>query len=148
MVLYGCAHVPDSMDPHGLMLIGNRIFRMGCPWAAPFVEKKVPNRHEPNVIDTIKTTSCDGVELSTYVGILASRPTGLPIYLVVRKSHSELPDYMNVGRPVRGLLDVLGKPSEQNESSVTYRVGEADDSVTFSLGAGKITSIRWEWYLD
>jgi len=55
---------------------------------------------------------------------------------------------MNVGEPLRGLFDVLGKPSEQNDSSVTYRAGEVDDSVKFSVREGRITSVRWDWYLD
>ena len=148
IVLYGCAHAPSPADPHGLMAIGDRIFRGGCTSAVTVAERKIPNPHQPTVIDTIKTTSCDGIELSTYVGVLASNPTALPIYVEIRKPHEELSRYMNVGQPVRGLVDVLGKPSEQNDNSVTYRVGEADDSVTFSVREGRITSVRWDWYLD
>lgn len=148
IVLYGCAHAPSPADPHDLMAIGNRIFQVGCPSTATVDERKVSNPHQPTVIDTIKTTSCDGIELSTYIGVLASNPTGLPIYVEIRKPHNELPKYMNVGEPLHGLMNVLGKPSEQNGGTVTYRVGELDDAVTFSVREGQIASVRWDWYLD
>jgi len=147
-VLSGCVQAPSPPPPRDLMSIGNRIFRLGCPSTAEVADRKVRNPHQPTVIDTIKTISCDGIELSTYIGALASDPTGLPIYVEVRRPHKELPSYMNVGESLRGLLDVLGKPSEQNNSSVTYRVGEVDDSVKFSVRDGRITSVRWDWYLD
>lgn len=147
-VLCGCAHAPNPSDPHDLMAIGDRIFHLGCPATATVTERKVPNPHQPTVTDTIRTTSCDGIELSSYVGVLASNPTGLPIYVEVRKPHKELPRYMNVGEPLPGLIEVLGKPSEQTVDSVTYRVGEVDDSVTFSVREGQIRSARWDWYLD
>lgn len=59
-MLCGCAHAPNPADPHDLMAIGDRIFHLGCPSAATVTERKVPNPHQPTVIDTIKTTSCDG----------------------------------------------------------------------------------------
>ena len=147
-MLCGCTHVPNPADPHDLMAIGDRIFHLGCPSTATVSERKVPNPHQPTVIDTIKTTSCDGIELSTYVSVLASNPTGLSIYIEVRKPNKELPRYMNVGEPLPGLIEALGKPFQQTAGSVTYRVDEVDDSVTFSVRDGQIQSVRWDWYLD
>ena len=55
---------------------------------------------------------------------------------------------MNVGEPLPGLIEALGKPFQQTAGSVTYRVDEVDDSVTFSVRDGQIQSVRWDWYLD
>lgn len=148
ILLLGCAHAPSPMNPNELMPIGIRIFRTGCPSIAAVTERRIRNPHNPAVVDTIKTTSCDGIELSTYVGAQASNPAGLPIYLEIRKPHKELPEFMNVGEPLRVVLDVLGKPFKRSDRSVTYRIGEVDDTVTFSVSEGLITSVRWDWYLD
>lgn len=148
LALFGCAHDPLPSSPTDLMSLGDRMFRFGCPVATTVVEEKVTNRHEPSVTDIIKTISCDGIEMGIYVGVLASDPSGLPIYLEVRKPSARLPRYMNIGESMRGLVDVLGKPSEQNDHAITYYSGESEDSVTFSVHEGRITSVRWDWYID
>ena len=146
--LTGCAHDPSPGDRASPMDVGNRMLRVGCPGTPTVIERKVANRHKPRVIDTIKTISCDGVEMGIYVGVLASDPNGLPIYLEVRKPNSGLPRYMSIGEPVRGLFDVLGKPSEQHARAMKYITSESGSSVTFGVHGDRIASVRWDWYID
>lgn len=147
LALFGCAHAPSPTGLTELMELGDRMFRLGCPTAAAVVERKVTNRHEPSVTDTIKTISCDGLEMEIYVGVFVSDPNGLPIYLEVRRPDARLPRYMNIGESVRGLVAVLGKPSEQNDHAITYYTDETE-AVTFSVQEDRITSVRWGWYID
>lgn len=148
LALFGCSHAPSPTSPEDLGDLGDRLFRSGCPSVTAIVEKKVTNQHDPSVTDTIKTISCDGLEMQIYIGVTASDPNGLPIYLEVLKPNATLPRYMNIGESRRGLVAVLGKPSKQKDHAITYYMGESYDSVTFSVYEGRIKSVRWDWYND
>lgn len=148
LALFGCSHTRPQISPADLGSLGDQLFQLGCPSVTAVVETKVTNRHEPSVTDTIKTISCDGLEMQIYVATLAHDPSGLPIYIEVLKPHAMLPQYMNIGESERGLVAVLGKPSEQKDHAITYYLSESYDSVTFSVFAGRIKSVRWDWYID
>lgn len=144
----GCAHQTVALDPIDLWDLGNRLFRLGCSTQVTIREKKVSNLHEPSVTDTINVVSCDGLELSTYVSTRASDPTGLPIYLEIRKPNATLPEYMNIGESTQTLISALGVPFKQDDRSIQYVLSESEDTVLFKTRDGQITSIRWDWYLD
>ena len=86
--------------------------------------------------------------MEIYVGRTASDPTGLPMYLEIRKPSQALPSYMNIGEPVGALIRMFGKPHEQDDRSITYYTDESEDSVTFAITDGRITSIHWAWYFE
>jgi len=133
----------QAPSPVNLMAIAEAMLPGACPPGTPPVERKVVNRHQPQQIDTIKKVSCQAADIEMYVGATASDPTGLPIYLQVRKPSAGLPNHMNIGQPLLGLVSLQGKPDQRDDRSVTYL--EEGGSVTFGINEGRITSIRWQW---
>ena len=130
------------------MQIGSQLIESGCEKKKTVSTRTLPNRYDPSVIDTIKTIRCDGVEMEIYVSKLASDPKGLAVHVEITRRLPEIPSYLNVGSSISQLTSVLGKPTSQSGSTITYQPNESEDSVTFSVRNAQIESIYWAWYID
>ena len=131
-----------------LDMIADRVIADGCSGTEQVTKTPVANRHVPGLIDYIKTMQCGGLITEIYVSTAASDPSGLPIYLEITQRNNQIPSFLNIGASVRSLVHRLGQPTARESDNLQYQRLDGEDSVTFRLKNGNVSSIRWDWYVD
>src|SRR5436309_1038569 len=93
VLVSGCAH-QTRHSISDLMQAGSELIESSCPERETTVTtESLTNRYDPTVVDTIKTTRCDGVEMAIYVSKFASNPNGLAMHVNVTKPLPQIPSY-------------------------------------------------------
>ncbi|MFH7566493.1 MULTISPECIES: hypothetical protein [Oceanimonas] len=146
LLLTGCASSQERALSR-LDEVAGRVLSLPC--AQPVLTyRQLENPHVPGLIDEIETVSCPGLEAQVYLSSKASRPDGMPIYLLVSKPHPALPEFLQPGSDGHGMTQHLGKPASRDHRRWQYGSVETTETVTVEWQQGLIKTLRWEWYFD
>jgi len=67
----------------------------------------------------------------------------------IKAPRAGLPQYLEIGAPVSGAEEALGPPESQSSDALNYSVSqESPSDLTISVKSGKITSVKWCFYID
>lgn len=105
-----------------------------------------PNRHMPNVVDSLFVVH--------YPGLVASlrRPGGggdMPDLIEITETRYVQPAQLAPGVTAAQILAVLGEPTERDDDRLVYDCNlGANQPVTFHLRNDRVASITIDYYLD
>ena len=143
----GCKSLTPR-DPNSLYELGERLSRSVCSTSEVQLTA-VENRHEAGRIDHIELRSCPEGSSEIYVGASSSNPQGLAMSVEIKAPRAGLPKYLEIGVPVKSAAEALGPPETQSSDALSYSVSEESPSdLTISVKSGRITSVKWSFYID
>jgi hypothetical protein len=117
----------------------------GEPLKKNIIDKQ--NIHNPEKIDQIVELFYEGLFLQVYH--VTSMDNDIVIAIEITSEKYPVPDGLVIGSSEQKVLEVLGKPTEENGSTYRYFSGElAMGSVEFSFREKVVVSVRWNYFID
>ena len=115
--------------------------------AASSEKKPVSNPHTGRS-DTIYRLVFKGLIVDSYES--SADHGGTVASVDLRENRWKFPAKLQVGTTVSGVLRLLGKPTQESGSQLTYLRSECvyEDKIVFTLSGRKVTAIKWEFVLD
>ena len=143
----GCKSLTPR-DPNSLYELGEHLSRSVCSTSEVQLST-VENKHDAGQIDHIELRSCPEGSSEIYVGASSSNPQGLAMSVEIKAPRAGLPQYLEIGAPVSGAEEALGPPESQSSDALSYSVSqESPSDLTISVKSGRITSVKWCFYID
>jgi hypothetical protein len=104
-----------------------------------------PNRHIPDVVDSLFVVSYDGLRLE-----LRKPPGGgdMADLAVVTDGRFLARAGLGPGAPAERIVSVLGEPRERGADALRYDCGDVSAPVTFRLAGGTVRVVELDYYLD
>ena len=160
-MLLACTSAPDADDPSDAPLPDRDVFvteglaphagsraalraRLGEPESV--VREVVPNRHVPDVQDTLLTVLYPEV-----IANLHKPGGGGELLSSVRVESNEHLRYGLIGESLSEIDAAFGAPDDASDSSLVYRCATcegADDPVEILIRDGIVHAVRFNYYVD
>ncbi|PEN11285.1 hypothetical protein CRI94_15965 [Longibacter salinarum] len=139
--------IQDALRSDGSVSYRELIDRLGTPRNVN--TEPVANTYDPKVVDTLRTMAWSGIEALVYD--VANEPRSFLIRFSVMSAQYETPEGLRVGDSTSRILDLIGKPTEQDEVNGEWVYQESDATPTamiLFMKRGTIQRIDWEFYFS
>lgn len=129
-------------------MYGEYFGKDGCKKPERVTTEPIINKHDPNLIDKLKTVFCTNWEIRYYV---AAEKTILQSVILISGS-ANLPNGVKLGMARENVIDVLGAPHESSNNSIYYWPPENEaggsDEIEFMFKKNKLHQVAWKYYID